>query len=206
MVGNSISETVIAMYKGTADIANGFQSVHDVLVVGSTKAIQRFSEDFHLAGAGLVTVLDTIRTPIELLVTRLKGIIDTIPEPPPYVPPDDKTKEGGIDWLKFIVSSPIEFFKTLGMGEAAKEEERKKYLEYLKSPRWFQSGGIVTRPTNAIVGEAGPEAIIPLNRAGAMGGQTIHVHFHGDVYGMDDFERKIEKTVSKYGSRVRGAY
>ena len=31
-------------------------------------------------------------------------------------------------------------------------------------------GGIVTGPTLALVGEAGPEAVIPLDRAGAMGG------------------------------------
>ena len=28
------------------------------------------------------------------------------------------------------------------------------------------SGGIVTRPTNAVVGEAGPEAVIPLDQHG----------------------------------------
>ena len=33
----------------------------------------------------------------------------------------------------------------------------------------FADGGIVTKPTLGLVGEAGPEAIIPLNRAGGMG-------------------------------------
>lgn len=33
----------------------------------------------------------------------------------------------------------------------------------------FAAGGIVTRPTLGLVGEAGPEAIIPLSQAGAMG-------------------------------------
>jgi len=46
------------------------------------------------------------------------------------------------------------------------------------------SGGIVTRPTNALIGEAGPEAVIPLNKAGlaAIGGvQTgdISMNFPG---------------------------
>ncbi len=36
-------------------------------------------------------------------------------------------------------------------------------------------GGIVTRPTLAMVGERGPEAVIPLNRANAMGGVTVNV-------------------------------
>jgi hypothetical protein len=38
-------------------------------------------------------------------------------------------------------------------------------------------GGIVKRPTLALVGEAGPEAVIPLNRAmgGGMAGNTINI-------------------------------
>ena len=34
---------------------------------------------------------------------------------------------------------------------------------------WFADGGIVTKPVNGIVGEAGPEAIIPLSQAGDLG-------------------------------------
>lgn len=34
-------------------------------------------------------------------------------------------------------------------------------------------GGIVTRPTLALIGEAGPEAVVPLNKAGAGVGMTI---------------------------------
>lgn len=37
------------------------------------------------------------------------------------------------------------------------------------------AGGIVTGPTLAMIGEAGPEAVIPLNRFGSMGGNTINV-------------------------------
>jgi len=41
-------------------------------------------------------------------------------------------------------------------------------------------GGIVTAPTIAMIGEKGPEAIIPLNRAGGMGmGNTITVNVNG---------------------------
>lgn len=35
------------------------------------------------------------------------------------------------------------------------------------------SGGIVTRPTLAMVGEAGPEAVVPLNKAGSVGGGIV---------------------------------
>jgi hypothetical protein len=41
------------------------------------------------------------------------------------------------------------------------------------------NGGIVTGPTLALIGERGPEAVIPLDRAGQMGGTTIHVTVQG---------------------------
>lgn len=47
----------------------------------------------------------------------------------------------------------------------------------------FASGGIVTRPTLGLVGEAGPEAIIPLSQAGNLGGggTTVLVQVAGSV-------------------------
>jgi hypothetical protein len=50
----------------------------------------------------------------------------------------------------------------------------------VKLPR-LAEGGIVTGPTIAMIGEAGPEAVIPLNRAGGMGlgGNTITVNVNG---------------------------
>jgi ABC-type transporter Mla subunit MlaD len=37
------------------------------------------------------------------------------------------------------------------------------------------AGGVVTSPTFAMVGEAGPEAVIPLDRMGSMGGNVINI-------------------------------
>ena len=40
-------------------------------------------------------------------------------------------------------------------------------------------GGIVTSPTLAMIGEAGPEAVIPLGRGGAMGGNNVTINVNG---------------------------
>jgi hypothetical protein len=57
-------------------------------------------------------------------------------------------------------------------------------------------GGIVNRPTLAMIGEAGPEAVIPLGRGGGgMGGVTIENHFHGAVVGLDQVADVIRETV-----------
>ena len=39
----------------------------------------------------------------------------------------------------------------------------------------FADGGIVTKPTMGLVGEAGPEAIIPLNQVDRLGGSHITI-------------------------------
>ena len=54
-------------------------------------------------------------------------------------------------------------------------------------------GGIVNRPTLAMLGESGPEAVIPLGRGGA--GMTVNLVINGDINGMDDFEQKVTAVI-----------
>ena len=63
------------------------------------------------------------------------------------------------------------------------------------------AGGIVKRPTLAVLGESGPEAVVPLSRGG-MGGITINIL--GPTYGFDDFEERVSEAISD-GVR-RGGY
>jgi hypothetical protein len=45
---------------------------------------------------------------------------------------------------------------------------------------YLAKGGIVTKPTLAMIGEAGPEAVIPLSKAGSMGGD-INITVNGAI-------------------------
>ena len=56
-------------------------------------------------------------------------------------------------------------------------------------------GGIVNRPTLAMIGESGPEAVVPLGRGGAGAGMTINLVINGDINGMDDFEQKVTSVI-----------
>ena len=59
-------------------------------------------------------------------------------------------------------------------------------------------GGIVTGPTLALVGEAGPEAVIPLDRAGGMGGaMNITVNMPAGSDGAD-----VVRAVQRYARRT----
>ena len=58
------------------------------------------------------------------------------------------------------------------------------------------NGGIVTGPTLALIGEAGPEAVVPLDRANGMGGVTINVN-GGDPRAVVD---ALRTYMSRYGA------
>jgi len=73
----------------------------------------------------------------------------------------------------------------------------------------LQEGGIVTRPTRAIIGEAGPEAVIPLRRlgaTGALGGANITININGAVFS-DDAERLAQTVgdalIDRLGLNIR---
>ena len=59
----------------------------------------------------------------------------------------------------------------------------------------FASGGIVTQPQLAMVGEAGPEAIIPLSQMGNMGG-GVNLNIYG-YYGDEMSRRQLMRDLEK---------
>jgi len=57
----------------------------------------------------------------------------------------------------------------------ARKQFPKLYDQYKKAGLALAKGGIVTRPVQALLGENGAEAVIPLNRSGVMGGTEINI-------------------------------
>lgn len=68
------------------------------------------------------------------------------------------------------------------------------------SRQQLQHGGIVTRPTVALIGEAGPEAVIPLSKGGGMGA-TVNVYVEGSVIAEDDLVEVVRRGLLRTGSR-----
>jgi len=67
------------------------------------------------------------------------------------------------------------------------------------------AGGIVTSPTLAMVGEAGPEAVIPLDRLGAMGGNGGNIYVTvqgGDPNAVVDALRRYQRQNGAIPIRV----
>jgi hypothetical protein len=55
-------------------------------------------------------------------------------------------------------------------------------------------GGIVTKPTNALIGEAGAEAVIPLDRMGGFG-TTVNVNVAGSVISEGELQSVIQDAL-----------
>lgn len=106
------------------------------------------------------------------------------------------------EWFKAFIGPHY----TIGGGEEderRRREEDERYFPQIPgyeppsnegtgNPYPFAAGGIVTRPTMGLVGEAGPEAIIPLkNWNGMGGGVNIYIDAGGAVFADDSSIRRF---------------
>lgn len=99
--------------------------------------------------------------------------------------------EFSVDLIKGYLNTLLGFYKTVFNGIASAWNNTVGKISFTV-PKWvpviggqgfsvpkipmLAEGGIVTGPTLAMIGEKGPEAVIPLNRATGMGNVTINVY------------------------------
>jgi hypothetical protein len=108
-----------------------------------------------------------------------------------------KVVSGSLDLIKGYFSTVLGFYKSIFNGIASLWNNTIGKLSF-KVPGWvpglggkgfdvpnipmLAAGGIVTSPTLAMIGEAGPEAVVPLSRAGEFGmggGGNVTIHVNG---------------------------
>jgi len=63
------------------------------------------------------------------------------------------------------------------------------------------AGGIVTRPTLALVGESGPEAVIPLSRSGGGVGSNVTININGGLDSSEAIARRVQTVLLDYKRR-----
>jgi predicted nucleic acid-binding protein len=110
-----------------------------------------------------------IKTAVNLIITGINTVIK------------------GINNFKITVPSVSVLGKTIVPGFSV------GMPQIPEIPR-LAKGGIVNRPTLAMLGESGPEAVIPLGQGGAAG-MTVNLVINGDINGMDDFEQKVTSVI-----------
>jgi phage-related minor tail protein len=62
------------------------------------------------------------------------------------------------------------------------------------------NGGIVTSPTLALIGEAGPEAVVPLGKGGGMSGIVINIS--GGLGTSTDIANAVYENLRFYNQNV----
>ncbi|MBI4119238.1 MAG: hypothetical protein HY456_00135 [Parcubacteria group bacterium] len=70
-------------------------------------------------------------------------------------------------------------------------------VQSIKNFLGLQHGGIITRPTLAMVGEAGAEAVIPLSRFGMAGGGSINIYLQGDFYTDSEVAERFGNEIAR---------
>jgi hypothetical protein len=124
---------------------------------------------------------------------------------------------GTVDAIKTAVGAYLAVYKTMFNAIAKAWNNTIGKLSF-KVPSWvpglggkgfdvpnipeLANGGLVMQPTLALVGEAGPEAVVPLDRMGQMGGNvTINVN-GGDPNAIVDALRRYNRTNGPLPVRV----
>lgn len=126
-----------------------------------------------------------------------------------------------VDAVKGYFGAVYTVFKTLFNGIASLWNNTIGKLSF-KVPGWvpglggkgfevpnipmLAQGGIVNSPTLAMIGEAGPEAVIPLSKLDAMNGNNVTIHVNGaDPQAVVDALRRYMRTNGAVPIRVATA-
>ena len=163
----------------------------------------------------LKTVFNAIRNDIEFTLGKLKedfeGIIDSVITTIKNTPGSIWTKlKAGLrelalqlgQWYNDTIAG---FIPEFTVPEDIPVIGGKSFGPLPPKIPMLAKGGIVTRPTLAMIGEAGPEAVVPLSKGGGMGTFNINI----DVSGVTDRTDKralamqisdeIQKEMRRYG-------
>ena len=99
-----------------------------------------------------------------------------------------------------FVNKALDKIANLGLGPAG------RFLPDINVPEIpkLAKGGIVSRPTLALIGEAGPEAVVPLSKMGGMGG-GINITVQTGVGDPVAIGKAVSDVLSAYNRRTGNA-
>ncbi len=93
-----------------------------------------------------------------------------------------ETVKAGINWIIEKINSFIRRVNDIARSGA---EGLGISIPTIPEIPKLAKGGIVNKPTLALIGEAGPEAVVPLKGRNGMGGGGINITINGDVSGQE---------------------
>lgn len=201
VVGGLIS-TAVALYTWP------FRTAYDI-IVGIFKALpQAFTNVLNAVSFALGWVWSIISAPFQTAIDLVKGIISGLGTAWQTVVDGVKSALNGI---ATAIKAP---FKTAFDGIKAIWNSTVGGFSF-KVPGWIPgvggkgfsipemaAGGIVTKPMIALLGEAGPEAVIPLDGSHALGGGNVTINVYA-LTANAEVGRKVHEALREY-DRMRG--
>jgi phage-related protein len=165
---------IVIAYKKSETFRNIVSGAFSV-VRNAAEAVASFFLKWTLPGI-ILSHADTIKGVFDGVVNFVKGLPGRITQAASGM--WDGIRDGFRDALNWIIDKWNNFHITIpSIDLGPLGSIGGGTIDFPDIPR-LASGGIVTRPTFALIGEAGPEAVIPLNR-GLMA-TTIHVVLTGE--------------------------
>jgi hypothetical protein len=169
------ANAAMKIYNATLIIAKGVQAAFNFVMAANPITL------VVIALAALVAAFVVAYKTSETFRNIVNGLFDAI-----------KTGvTASVDFLKGYLNTVLGFYKGIFNGIASLWNNSVGKLSF-KAPDWIPGfggkgfsvpkipmladGGIVTGPTLAMIGERGPEAVIPLNRAPMGGNITVNVY------------------------------
>lgn len=89
-------------------------------------------------------------------------------------------KKSGFRIVGGFAALPENLQKALDAGKLSKDQI-KQLNTLLKGVPALAEGGVVNKPTLALIGEAGPEAVIPLSKMGGSGGNSYNITVNAGI-------------------------
>ncbi|AVT83663.1 tape measure protein [Rhodopseudomonas palustris] len=150
---------VIGLVNGAIAIANHLGQVRDAVsyVTSHYRALQVALGPFYVTGAAIVALADGMK----LLVQNFDKVKAAIQ----FVVDKLKVLEDAYNRVAAMAKTPINFVTNM-VSNAVSTAGSAVFSSIPK----FAAGGIVTGPTLALIGEAGPEAVVPLSGGAYSGG------------------------------------
>ena len=192
---NLIIIAIAAVAAGIAYAWNNFETFRNIVKT----VVDVIVGYFEFWWASLKWVFDNIFGGFEGITNTWNFLVDAI--------------KLGVDAIKWYVNTIYDVFKAVFNAIASGWNSTVGKLSF-DVPSWvpliggkgfsvpkipkLADGGIVTGPTLAIIGEAGPEAVVPLDRAGGMGGMNVTINMPAGSDG-DDVLRALERAGRRRG-------
>ena len=203
--GTLIADQIIT---GGATVVDQINTLVDSIAVVADEVGMQGAQNFYQAGVdsaqalvnGILSQLAAAQAAYKAL-TDITGTTPSATDIAPSGKGDTPGPKAKLDTSRLTTSAVSKIAAQLG-GRSDAAARSYTALAQAYGITKFAQGGIVTQPMMGLVGEAGPEAIIPLNKAGGALGNTFNITVNAGV-GTDgaavgrvivDAIKKFEKT------------